>query len=91
MQDELVSLVHSGPPCPDDFIFHDGLGLCINIFDEPLNWKKANRKCIDADASLAMAKDQTTNDILFSLMGDSTDPDPMWLGLTDKAEEGVWR
>ena len=78
-QDELVDLIHAGPPCPDDFVPSDELGLCVKVIKDKKSWFAASNACIEADATLMLLKDEATSNIMDGFM----DNEPYWMGLTD--------
>lgn len=77
----------SAPMCPNGGIFFRD--RCYWNVPKPLSWAAANQACQDKfgpETRLAVAKDAETNLFLGRLAHRN-----VWLGLSDKTEEGVWK
>ncbi|AGX93360.1 ORF26 [turkey adenovirus 5] len=72
--------------CPTNWIGFRG--KCFLFSEDELNWTEANRRCEDANSSLAVPHNQDEREILLKLRGQQNG----WLGLTRKsASDPDWR
>ena len=81
--------------CPNGWTQKSEFSKCYYYLnDEMRNWKTANEKCRaldpDGEATLTSVQSQEENDYVKAFGGNEFDAS-VWIGGTDKAEEGTWR
>ncbi|XP_019614540.1 PREDICTED: uncharacterized protein LOC109462428 isoform X1 [Branchiostoma belcheri] len=64
--------------------------ICYKAFDKKKNYDEAEMACRAEGGSLAMPRDQATNDFLIKLKNDKDGSSWFWLGADDKNDEGTW-
>ncbi|XP_078601050.1 uncharacterized protein LOC144876033 isoform X2 [Branchiostoma floridae x Branchiostoma japonicum] len=64
---------------------------CYKAFDTKKNHDEAAKICRAEGGSLAMPRDQATNDFLVNLKNEVDGTSWFWLGADDKNDEGTWQ
>ena len=58
--------------------------FCYKLYEDPLTWDAADRKCKEEGARLTSIHDEEENEFI-STMGIT-----VWIGGNDKNQEGIW-
>ena len=83
-QEEVYSLMHSGPNCPDGYTL-DGAN-CILVIDDKLTWGDAVDACHEMGAELFMVKSASDQSLLERHMHSKS----VWLGGARTNPEDAW-
>ncbi|XP_035696427.1 low affinity immunoglobulin epsilon Fc receptor-like [Branchiostoma floridae] len=77
--------------CPSGYErFCEKPDMCYKFSTDEKNYADARSACQAAGGSLAMPKDQATNDFLRNQLTRYPSGSDAWFGLTDLAQEGTW-
>ncbi|XP_078525049.1 uncharacterized protein LOC144798176 [Lissotriton helveticus] len=71
--------------CPTDWLPYNG--KCYFFSKNKLSWDKSRLHCLTSQADLLIINDRMEQ--LF--ISNTTKPDFLWIGLTDRDKEGVWK
>ena len=86
-QAEIMSLIHSGPECPENYQLVGGQCYYL-VTDQQLTWDEAETRCKESDAHLAIIKNKSQMNNVMSLLSGNL---RVWIGLSDKQTEGTWK
>ncbi|KAI8516910.1 hypothetical protein Bbelb_054910 [Branchiostoma belcheri] len=76
--------------CADGYVYHQHSQLCYKAFNDTETYDGAVRRCSSDGGTLAMPRDNVTNNFLIHLKN-AVDNNALFLfGLTDDHQEGVW-
>ncbi|XP_078674741.1 MAM and LDL-receptor class A domain-containing protein 1-like [Branchiostoma floridae x Branchiostoma belcheri] len=82
---------HEGSPvCPDGYVYHQLSGLCYKAFNVRTTYNGAVSRCSSDGGSLAVPRDDATNEFLIDLKNTVDNNAFFRFGLTDHQQEGVW-
>ncbi|CAH1255099.1 MRC1 [Branchiostoma lanceolatum] len=77
------------PDCPKDY--QSFQGICYKAYNTAANFQQSIRVCGADGGTLAMPRDQKTNDFLITLKNSVDRKSPFRFGLHDRIKENVWR
>ncbi|KAI8487880.1 hypothetical protein Bbelb_343280 [Branchiostoma belcheri] len=83
-----LSSLHPG--CPDGYFYHQPNRLCYKAFNDATTYSGAVSRCSSDGGTLAMPRDNATNDFLIDLKKAVDNNALFRFGLTDVRQEGVW-
>ncbi|XP_066274551.1 uncharacterized protein [Branchiostoma lanceolatum] len=77
------------PDCPKDY--QPFQGICYKAYNNAVTFLQSLRACGTDGGTLAMPRDQKTNDFLITLKNSVDRKSPFRFGLHDRIKENVWR
>ncbi|XP_078678988.1 uncharacterized protein LOC144914705 isoform X3 [Branchiostoma floridae x Branchiostoma belcheri] len=84
-----TSTSQGSPACPKDYQLFQG--ICYKAFNFAATFEQSVIRCVKDGGTLAMPRDQKTNEFLYTLKNAVDQKSPFRFGLHDILKENVWR